>query len=363
MRKLFFVLVLCLPQWLMAQMSITTQLPASGIVLKDQLWNMVITNNTNDVAVCHLLLDVREVASGQSMLNATTGKLLVGKGIKLITVKDIQPLMYNFMATDFSGNFLPCGAYTINYRLIQETTKGDVPMADEIVRVNVTPLSPPLLSVPADQSFIETTYPQFAWIPPAPAEMFKPLVYDILVVEILEGQKAKEAIEFNKPVYLNTNLQQSAEKFPTSFGELIKGKTYAWQVTARSGMTYALPTEIWQFTIGKDSMKAVIDGAPFVKLSRQNTEVSVSYNAVVKMEYENLAEDKKITGTIYDPALRGHKGQTEIQFELKLENGKNYLEYDASKRHLDEKKIYEVSLKNSRGEEWLMRFKPVFEKK
>jgi hypothetical protein len=350
-----------MPFCLAAQITLTTQLPNSGMLLKEQLWNMVIINNGNDIAELKLQIDVRDILLGQSVINASSGKIVIGKGMKIISIKDLQPVMYNYVATEFSGNYLPCGSYVISYHLLQETAKGDIPVADEIEKLNVTPLSPPLLTTPLDKSNIETVYPQFTWMPPAPMQMFNPLVYDITVVAIEEGQSAKEAIEFNKPVYINTNIQSPSEKMPSSFEQLQQGKTYAWQVVARSGMAYAIPTEIWVFTIGKDSVAKIIEQAPYIKISTANTEVTVAQQGIVKMEYNNVCSDKKLTFVVYKASEREKSNKQLIKFDLSLNEGQNLLLYDITKKaKLDEKTVYEIAVINSRGEEWLMKFIPVY---
>ncbi|MGC4102996.1 hypothetical protein [Ferruginibacter sp.] len=362
--KLLIAIFICLPFCTMAQITFNSQLPNNGILLKDQLWNMLITNNSNDIAQLKLQLDVRDVLTGQSVINASSGKILMGKGMKLVTVKDVQPVMYNYVATEFAGNYLPCGSYTINYHVIQETgTKGDVVVVDEVIRITITPLAPPLLANPADKSNVETVYPQFNWIPPAPIQMFNPLLYDLTVVPVEDGQAAKDAMEFNKPAYINFNLQKPSEKMPSSFQQLQQGKTYAWQVVARSGTNYAIPTEIWTFTIGKDSVTKIIEQAPYIKISQSNTEVTIAHQAIVKMEYNNVSGDKKLVFSVYKAGDR-EKNKGNVQFELEAVPGKNLLQYDLTKKmRPDENTVYEIAVTNSRGEIWLMRFMPAYYKK
>ena len=56
--------------------------------------------------------------------------------------------------------------------------------------------------------------------------------------------------------------------------------------------------------------------------------------------------------------------QQSVQFDLELENGQNFLQYNiAKKAKLDENAVYEVSVINCRGEEWLMKFIPVYYRK
>jgi hypothetical protein len=354
-RKILLTIIICIPFFIKAQITLTTQLPNSGILLKDQLWNMVIINNGNDIAELRMQLDVRDVLLGQSVINASAAKIIIGKGMKLVTVKDVQPVMYNYIATEFSGNYLPCGNYTISYHLVQETTKGDVPVANEVVRINVTPLNPPLLTTPADKSKIETVYPQFSWMPPVPVQMFNPLVYDIAVVAVEEGQSAKEAMEFNKPVYINTNLQNPSEKMASSFEQLQQGKTYAWQVVARSGMAYSIPTEIWIFTLEKKSdPDIIIAQTPFTKMKKDNPDKGIAPNGVLKMSYVHETAENEATVHVFD--LSNAKKNIS-EFKIKIQPGENLIQQDLNKLlPLQEGKIYEVQIINNRNEKWVMQF-------
>lgn len=361
--KILLAVIVFLPFCLNAQITISAQLPNTGMLLKDQLWNVVLTNNSNDIADVKLELDVTDLLLGQSILNASSGKLTLGKGIKIITSRDIQPILYNYVSTELAGKYAPCGSYTIHYRLLIEIPgKGDVPVADEIVRLFVTPLSPPLLSIPSDKSGIETVYPQFVWMPPTPMEMFTPLMYDINVVAVEDGQSAIEAIEMNRPVYYKTNIQNPSEKLPSSYEQLQQGKTYAWQVVAKSGAACTSPSEIWTFKIGKDSITKIIESAAYTKLRKTNTEVTTAKEGFIKMEYINNCNDTKVKCTVYKAGERGK--DKKIHFTIAVNNGQNYLSYNINKKEkLDNKTVYELSLINGRGEEWLMRFIAIYSSK
>jgi hypothetical protein len=337
---------------------INTQLPNTGMFYKEQLWNIAITNNTQDVVEARCNLDIIDLASSQSVLNAVTPRIFFRKGINMLSNRDVQPITYNFLATDFSGNYLPCGTYRIHYRLTVETDKGERVVGDEVGKFTISPLSPPLLSFPQNKQGIQELYPQFVWNPPTPMSMFNPLLYNLSVVEINEGQLAKEALEINNPVYANFNLQQPFDKMPTSFTSLVKGKKYAWQVTAHSGELCLSPSEVYVFFIGQDSTQANINAAPFIKLSANNTELSFALQGLLKMEYFNAANDKRITCTVFKAGER-LKSNRVHKFTLKLVPGQNFLTYDLSKKaKLDPKIIYEVMVENAKGEKYFMRFTP-----
>ncbi len=245
---------LLLPVFTLAQVTVNVQLPPAGMIQKDQLWNLVLVNNnaSTDVIVA---LDIQDAVSGQPVLSARSRSFMLGKGLKVINIQDVQPVQYNHMAAELSGGYLPLGSYIACYRVVRND-KGPEPLGDECVRINVSPLSPPILNTPADHSELPGGYPQFSWLPPSPMDMFSNLWYELLVAEVLPGQSATEAVLYNVPVYAGHNLPSPYENYPASFSKLKPGQQYAWQVTARNGLNYAAQTEVWTFFIkSSDSLK------------------------------------------------------------------------------------------------------------
>lgn len=353
--KFFLAIISCIPFFTEAQITLTTQLPNSGLLLKDQLWNIVITNNTNNVAELRLQIDVVDILMGQSVINANTGKIIIGKGMKMLSIKDLQPIMYNYISAEFFGNYLPCGSYTFNYHLVQETIKGDVPVADEITKMNIFPLSPPVLSMPIDKSAIASVYPQFAWMPPVPMQMFNPLLYDLTVVAIDEGQSPKEAMEFNKPVYNNYNLQSSSEKMASSFEHLEPNKNYAWQVVARSGGYCTAVSEVWRFKVdGPSIVNRIIDQTPFIKMKRDNPDKGIAPEGILKASYINETTESAAIVQITD---LGNNDKNIAQFKTTIRPGENLIQFDLNKLvKLQEGRVYKAQIINNRNERWVMQF-------
>ena len=279
-----------LPLLVNAQLTLNAQLPPAGFIQKDQLWNLIIVNNKDDIFDVSILLNLQDAATGQVVLSATTGNILIGKAVKVITSKDLQPVLYNYNVADMSGNYLPMGAYIACYQAISNTSK-DGPLAQECIHFNIDPLSPPLLNTPADKSEIVSPYPQFSWMPPTPFDMFSSLSYDLLITEVLEGQSATEAIQYNTPIYSKGNISQPYESYASSYTKLETGKVYAWQVVAKNGLSYTSKTEVWTFTIKKDSIERIISLAPFIKLSKFYNEISIAHQGFLKMEINNSITD------------------------------------------------------------------------
>jgi hypothetical protein len=343
-----------LPLLLKAQLVLNAQLPTAGFAQKDQLWNLILVHNNEDILDVRIQMDLQDAATGQAVLSASTGNMLIGKGVKSITAKDLQPILYNYNVPELSRNYLPMGTYIACYQVISNGRK-EGPLAQECIRFNIDPLSPPLLSSPADRAEIQSPYPQFTWMPPTPYDMFTNLSYDLLVTEVTEGQSATEAIQYNTPIYSKSDITQPYESYASSFTKLDTGKIYAWQVVAKNGLNYAAKTEVWTFKIAPPSwVQQLIEQTPFVKLKRDNPEKGIAPNGILKMSYTNETTDTSVMVHLKEVSATNKE---DIVFELKIGRGENLVQKDIQKLLQTRQGVtYEASISNSRREVWRMLF-------
>lgn len=354
-KKIFIVCLMALPLLGEAQVNINIQMPPAGLVQKEQLWNLALVNNSSDVLDITMQLNLQDAATGQVVLTATTGNLLVSKGVKMIKSGDVQPVSYTYNLPDFAHGYLPMGNYVACYQVINAGGRKETPIAEDCIRFSIDPLSPPLLSSPADKSTIESSYPQFTWMPPTPFDMFTSLSYDLLVTEVLDGQSSTEAIQNNTPVYEKSNLLQPYEPYATSFTKLDTGKIYAWQVVAKNGLNYAAKTEVWTFKIAPPSwIQQLIEQTPYIKMKRDNPEKGIAPNGILKMSYINETADTAVMVHLKEISAISKE---DIVFELKINRGENLLQKDIQKLLQAKQGVtYEASISNSRREVWRMLF-------
>ena len=79
------------------------------------------------------------------------------------------------------------------------------------------------------------------------------------------------------------------------------------------------------------------------------------------MEYFNALPDSTVRVEVYRIEDKNAKYRKSLSFELRVNKGQNFLEYDLNRKtHLDEGSVYEVRLVNSQKEEWQMRFNPKY---
>lgn len=347
-----------------AQVLIVPEIQSGGIVLRQQVWSLMVNNMSAQPVRALLSVTVADRNTSQPLMDATSGLLLINSGIKRLMYSDLSPVTYSLATPGFGMDSrlnqpLPVGEYIVCYRLIDIDNKNS-PLASECVRVIAEPLSPPQLIQPENEAVITEPRPVLTWTPPAPVYMFSSLGYDVVVSPLYSNQSPQEAMQRNTPV-MTTFATSNSMLYPSSFSDLQAGKTYVWQVAAKDGNRYGGKSEIFQFTVMPDSVSKIISTAPYIKLDRDKPQVTVMHQGVLKLEYFNMLSDSIVKIEAYILTDKETKGRQQITFNLKVNPGQNFLEYKVNNRiRLDESAIYEARLVNSRGEAWLMRFNPKY---
>ncbi len=345
-----------------AQFSMSAQVPASGLFTKSQLWNLLIINPSNIATDVKVQLTLQDPQSRQILLTGTTGLISVAPGSKLILYQQAQPVQYNYLGGSIDHNpdgFLPVGNYQVCYELLDYAQKTGT-LAEDCINIEVEPLSPPLLSSPEDQTVGDYFRPSFTWLPPTPVGMFFNLNYDFILTPVLQGQSPSDAIQNNIPVYSSGNLTQNFLQYPSGISSLDSGKTYAWQIVAKDQSRYSVKSEVWSFTCKKDSFSAIVNNAPYTKITDKPSSLSYAYEGILKLEYNHESYDSSIYITI---ANIKNLDAVLATFNLKVRYGQNFLVYDLNKKiHLHENECYEVRISGS-NQDHVMRFYPKYFKK
>ncbi|MDP4262204.1 MAG: hypothetical protein Q8941_06700 [Bacteroidota bacterium] len=364
-RSLLIVLVLLLfvPGFAKSQVILIPEVQGTGIVMKQQIWSLMINNLSGTVKKSILYITITDRTTSQTLLEANSGMLIVNPGAKRITYQDLSPVNFAVSIIGFSdvrqlNQPMPVGDYLVCYKLIEVESSPKESLADECVKISTEPLSPPQLIRPENETLTREKRPVLSWSPPAPVNMFTSLSYDIIVSPLYEKQSPQEALQRNIPVMTTSSVNNSL-LYPSSFTDLEAGKTYVWQVVATDGGRFGGKSEVWSFTIMPDSVAKIISSAPFIRLKKQNNETTVLQQSILKMEYFNALADSVVHVEVYRAGEKNNKYKQSFSFDLRVKGGQNFLEYDLNgKLHADESSVYEVKLVNSRKEEWQMMFTP-----
>lgn len=358
MRKTFLLLsfvVLCL--YGHAQLTMTLQVQQNGIIQKPQLWNILFVNSNADAAYVQVSLILTNTATNEAVLTGNTSVFTLNHGTTLIQSDNAEPIQYTYpvpgaMNEDPNG-FLPVGEYDACYILTKQVGEVYEVVTESCIHLTVEPLSPPLLSMPADEDSIDQTYPQFSWLPPTPLNIFNNLSYDLILVEVQQGQTPLEAIQQNIPLYSANNLTDIFLNYPSSGAALDTAKKYAWQVIARDNDQFAAQSEVWSFYVKEDTFPSIGNNEnPYVKL-QQNLGASVTEcEDILKIYYDNQANDTSLTYTI--SSLSSEDLGAEVKTGLIVPHyGENFIDVPLTEgNRLLEGKIYIFSIFNSRNETW-----------
>ena len=343
-----------------AQVNMTMQVPPAGVLMKNQLWNLVLVNSGNSNLLVRVNLVLLDVQTNQPVITATSAPISLSKGARQLQARDVSPIQYAYSIpaarVDMDPNgMLPAGRYQACYTVVN-IQKGDITLVENCIPVNVDPLSPPLLNTPANEDKLMTPYPQFTWLPPTPIGLFNDLGYAIIVVEVLPGQGKADAVQQNIPLNASVYTKDLFWNYPASTRSLDTGKVYAWRIVAmNSGKAVAL-SDIWTFRVTSNRPTAEAEKpTPFVEVKRTQDAVIAATGNVLRIMYDNAAADSTIKYTITSIEEPGNPVVQEG--ELTLKYGQNQLQVPLrSNRKIQSNKVYLFRFVSSRNESWTVKF-------
>jgi hypothetical protein len=333
---------------LQAQITLVLQVPPTGVMLKNQLWNMALVyagSGSISVTVQLTLLDAK---NGQPVMTAQSRPVLLTKGTNAENVRTVGPIAYNYLSSIFNvdrnpNGFLPVGDYKACY-VIAQVVHGGNAITQDCVPVEVQPLSPPQLNLPADTATVPTAYPQFSWLPPTPVNLFSNLTYTMAIVAVNSGQSPYEAIQQNIPVYSIGNYRDAVHVYPASNAPLDTATLYAWRVIAMNEGQFIAQSEVWTFKLAKTRPAPLtVPNGNYIPLRASNqpaTNPSVLTGGVIGFKYYSFEKDHATTISIYGP----NGLMTTLQETIVY--GENYLSYPIN-GSFQQGKLYRIQLTDS----------------
>ncbi len=358
-RLLVFLLCFCAGLAASAQLLLQPSVPVTGPVQRNQLWNLVVLNNSGAAISGRLELVIADRVSMQEYMTASTALITIPNGPKALSVNSLNPIAYNYIGIQPDNrlqSLLPVGEYTACYSFIKDpdSDKREL-LAEECVQFDVEPLSPPMLSFPADSAILETAPAQFSWIPPAPVAMLPELQYDVLITALQPAQQAGAAIQDNIPFYQD-RLATNFLSYSGAQASFEKETWYAWQVIARNKDQFAGKSEVWVFKVAdKKEMAAELNATPYLQLKRNNTVKTIVTGSVVRFSYFNQLADKEVKLFVQDISDKATKDKAPVM--LPVTRGLNLIQKDISKLvRAEEGHLYRLSVENSAGEIWSIMF-------
>ncbi|RAJ77242.1 hypothetical protein CLV59_1077 [Chitinophaga dinghuensis] len=335
-----------------SQVSMAVQLPPVGVLMKSQLWNIMLINGGTRPVSIRIVFRMLDAGNSQPILAASTQSIILKPGGQQLQVKDFAPLQYEFLSSSIDkrdNGMLSPGNYIACYTVMLDNEKNFQPAVEDCIPFVVEPVSPPLLNYPEDSAVLDSRLPQFSWIPPAPLNLFTDLNYELRVVEVLPNQSFAESVQQNIPVYRAIGLRNSFNSYPSGGTALDTGKTYVWMVIANNGKQFAAQTDIRSFTLNKgDSINHT--SLAFVQLRKSLDGAVVTTMNPLKFIYNNESADKQASYEVIslEDDHRVMHGTIDVQ------RGQNML--TLALKHVHKDGQYQFRLKNSRREVWRLNF-------
>jgi hypothetical protein len=364
MKRMIFSGMFLISLSVKCQVIMNLQLPPVGLVQKDQLWNMLITNTGNSSVTVHIELMMTDVATAQQVLGAVSKTFFLSPGSVQYNSGSLNPIQYNILSSSYNidpgpGGFLPVGNFSLCYTVLLHNVDAVERITEDCETVYIEPLSPPQLVYPWDETAVESKLPTFSWLPPSPVSFFTNLRYDFDIVEIFPGQSAVDAIQQNIPVLHQPDLISTSLLYPASAQGLDSSKTYAWRITAKSNGTVVSTSETWSFAV-KQYQKITglsSSGLPFARLSKDDEPGYTTQVNSLKFEYFNELRDSTWNITVNDLSIPG-TAAVEIRWDtIPMQKGQNLVTLKLTDLSaFADKHLYYLELRNSRNEIWKLKF-------
>jgi hypothetical protein len=346
------------------QIIVTPQLQKTGVVQKQQMWDMLLTNTGTTSILGHIQVVLGDNVTGQPILSGTGKIFSIAPGNLIINSAMMDPVQYtqlnpNYVFEPGPNGMLPVGNFSVCISFFRHASEEITQIAEECDFIEVEPLSPPQLVLPWNASEELTQTPMFNWLPPSPVSFFANLNYDLDLVEQLPGQSAADAIQQNMPLLHQVNIIPTSLLYPAGAPQLEYDKQYAWRITAKSSGVVVSRSEVWNFTPKKEKTVAVVrtNNLPYIKLVRSDQPGYALQVDYLKFEYLNEANDSTWNIQVYDLSTPMMDSISMRWDTIPVKYGQNLVNIDLSdKQVFISRHTYLLKLSNHWGEEWRMKF-------
>lgn len=343
------------------QLTVNVLIPPSGLMDKQQLWNIILTNTEQTPLSIQVQASFSDLATGQPVFTAATAPIIVGPGTKQLSATTVGQVQYNFLSANYRidpgpTGLLPVGSFSVCYNfLIEKYNK----VVQECQPVTVPPLGPLLLNQPANGSTLQEYHPLFTWLPPTPVSSLNGLKYDLKLVEIVANQSAADAMQDNVPLLVMRNLSAANYLHTPNAPQLLPNKQYAWQVTATSNLSEIAKSEIWSLSTRQEmAAESAVTNQAFIKLKKGNSAGGFAVlKGNIRFDYFNETADSTWNIRVQDLSAKNLNVFTLSPDSTRLIRGQNLVDYAAGE---DNRFIhghqYLLQVVNSANEIWQLRF-------
>ncbi|MES2779266.1 MAG: hypothetical protein V4651_05145 [Bacteroidota bacterium] len=294
-------LIICLVT-LTSSAQITIMLyPVHGLELKPaDVFKATVQSQDVTAAQYYFIGTVTNLVTGEKIVSARSVVVDVLPGATTLSESLLSP-NYQITSPVVSQNgVFPYG----NYRVCLAGYKVNAiePVAEDCQDAEITPMSPPLLLSPENQSSITTETPLLVWLPPMPV-MNAQVLYDLKIVEMQPNQTAYDAIQRNFGILEQQNITVTTLQYPMNAVKLEEGKKYAWKIVAKTQDGKPIgETEVWWFTFKTE------------KVSEDMSSIAINENYVIPKR--DLDHDAINIGKKFKIYIEEYPQQLKLKFKI-----------------------------------------------
>ena len=121
-RVLIWLVTLILTSALKAEVNMAIQVPFEGIIIKPQLWNLIVTN-TETSSKIKVTIGMVDAITNEPVLSATSIEIFLSVGATALSANNFAPIQYEYLSPVITNQdpdgFLPLGEYQVCYRLYE----------------------------------------------------------------------------------------------------------------------------------------------------------------------------------------------------------------------------------------------------
>jgi len=247
-----------------AQVEVNLRHPPFNQLKIEHLWNLTLTNTTQDILPVYLYGTLTESKAGL-IATGTSTTIQLPPGVKTYTAANYQELdpQIDYRSSDpkyeesvMRTGGLPSGDYEICVYVRLVSNNNDV--GDDCIQQNIELMPAPSLIAPDDGDALVNKNPAFTWM-----HAVKPRVevsYKIRIVEIYPPEDSYTAMQNNPAWFEEDNIRTTVFQYPVSAREFPDSGMYAWQVIAFDPSGNPLgESEVFSFSMRSASCGTVYD--------------------------------------------------------------------------------------------------------
>lgn len=351
---------------------VITQLPPNPVRFTEgDAWDISIINNgeAKNIYLKSILTD----ELGKQIFNSQSKEFNLRKGVSKLNKSNTPTVQINYNSNhSFAkiinqfGN-LPYGKYNLCVYLY-DVESGDE-LSESCIDHESQPVTPPTLVTPDYCQEVNTKFPVFTWLAPAPQIRGQQVYYDFKLTEVFDGQSYEDAIQRNLAIVFANNITKTSFMYPSNSVPLDSNKVYVWQVQAKvkkyegievpetqNSFQHIGISEVWCLNYKKPDLPEIIVTKKDVTYAKPKVyeDAAITVTNILYLSYlENY-----VAGNMNYEVFDDKGERVELGVHLEVKKGDNRYDINLKQTTLfKDNHLYKMIITSGNGEVFFLNFK------